>query len=89
MRIIDAHVHLSPASALGRGEERLGSRLERNGRRRTEAGGFQAMPPYLTDSCFSAEGASQETASGNLRFLKSRDCPSYPILLVTAMRHLT
>ena len=37
------------------GEERLGSRLERNGRRVTAEGGFQAMPPYLTDSCFSAE----------------------------------
>ena len=56
MKIIDAHVHLSPSSALGRGEERLGSRLEGNGWRRTAAGGFRAMPPYLTDSCFSAEG---------------------------------
>ena len=56
MRIIDAHVHLSPPSALGRGEERLGSRLERNGWRRTAEGGFPAMPPYLTDSCFTAEG---------------------------------
>ncbi len=56
MGIIDAHVHLSPSSALGRGEERLGSRLERNGRRTTAEGGFLAMPPYLTDSCFSAEG---------------------------------
>ena len=55
MKIIDAHVHLSPASALGRGEERLGSCLERNGWRRTGEGGFQAMPPYLTESCFSAE----------------------------------
>ena len=56
MKIIDAHVHLSPPSALGRGEERLGSRLERNGRRMTADGGFRAMPPYLTDSCFSEEG---------------------------------
>ena len=56
MKIIDAHVHLSPPSALGRGEARLGSRLERNGRRMTADGGFRAMPPYLTDSCFSEEG---------------------------------
>ena len=55
MRIIDAHVHLSPPSALGKGEERLGSRLERNGWRAAGDGGFPAMPPYLTDSCFPAE----------------------------------
>lgn len=55
MRIIDAHVHLSPLAALGAGEPRLGSRLEKNGWRETGHGGFQAMPPYLTESCFPAE----------------------------------
>ena len=56
MKIIDAHVHLSPPSALGAGEARLGSRLEKYGWRTTRAGGFRALPPYMADSCFSAEG---------------------------------
>ena len=54
-RVIDAHVHIVPPSALGRGEARLGSRLERNGWRETDHGGFRALPPYLTDSRFDAE----------------------------------
>ena len=54
-RTIDSHVHLYPPSALGAGEKRLGSRLMPNGWRETAEGGFRAMPPYMTDSCFSAE----------------------------------
>ena len=53
--IVDCHVHIVPPSALGGGEVRLGSRLEKNGWRETAHGGFYALPPYLTESCFSAE----------------------------------
>ena len=54
--LVDSHIHIYPPSALGAGEARLGSVLRPFGWRDTAAGGFQAMPPYLTESCFSPEG---------------------------------
>ena len=53
---VDAHVHLVPASALGAGEPRLGSRLLPGGLRETAEGAFYALPPYIPESRFPAEG---------------------------------
>lgn len=49
---IDAHVHITPATALGKRNERFGTENLPYGRLKMGDGGFQTMPCYVHDSQF-------------------------------------
>ena len=96
MRIVDAHVHILPQEALGAGEPRLGSRMERHGWRRTAEGGFYALPPW--SDTFPAEGlialmdawgvetaVIQQTPLGPQNEAVARAVEAYPHRLAGAM----
>lgn len=53
--IIDAHVHITPAEALGRENRRFGTRNLPYGYLQLGDGGFQTMPCFIRDSQFTAE----------------------------------
>lgn len=54
-RYIDAHVHITPATALGQKNERFGTQTCLYGYLKMRDGGFQTMPPYMHDSQFTAD----------------------------------
>ena len=54
-RIIDAHVHIIPETALGSRYEPLGTEQFVYGFRVTHDGSFYALPPYVHDSQFAAD----------------------------------
>lgn len=51
-RIIDAHVHITPAAALGMRNDRFGTENRPYGYLKMGDGGFQTMPCYIRDSQF-------------------------------------
>lgn len=56
MKIIDAHVHIVPETAMGEVDPRFGGCLEPYGFQRLPDGsGYQAMPPWFHDSRFTPE----------------------------------
>lgn len=54
-RYIDAHVHITPASALGTGNERFGTEVMPYGYLKMGDEGFYTMPPYIHDSQFTED----------------------------------
>ena len=54
-KYIDAHVHITPASSLGRENQRFGTILQPYGFLKMKDGGFQTMPPYMHDSQFTSD----------------------------------
>lgn len=52
---IDAHVHITPADALGKENPRFGTKLMENGWLQMKDGGIQTMPCYIHDSQFTAD----------------------------------
>lgn len=54
-RYIDAHVHITPASALGTENRRFGTKLQPYGYLKMGEEGLYTMPPYIHDSQFSED----------------------------------
>ena len=52
---IDAHVHITPETCLGRKNERFGTENLPYGRLKMGDGGFQTMPCYIHDSQFTSD----------------------------------
>ena len=56
MRLIDAHVHILPETALGSVNSRFGYEYAPYGFQKIpDVGGFQVMPPYVHDTQFTAD----------------------------------
>lgn len=54
-RFIDAHVHITPAAALGTKNERFGTEVMPYGYLKMGEEGFYTMPPYIHDSQFTED----------------------------------
>ena len=54
-RYIDAHVHITPATALGTKNERFGTEVMPYGYLKIGEEGFYTMPPYIHDSQFTED----------------------------------
>lgn len=54
-RFIDAHVHITPAAALGTKNERFGTEVMPYGYLKMGDEGFYTMPPYIHDSQFTED----------------------------------
>ena len=54
-RYIDAHVHITPAAALGTKNDRFGTEVMPYGYLKMGEEGFYTMPPYIHDSQFTED----------------------------------
>ena len=52
---VDGHVHIVPKEQKGKVNSRFGTELKEYGYQEKPGGGFNIMPPYIADSCFSAD----------------------------------
>ncbi|MBQ1415246.1 MAG: amidohydrolase [Lachnospiraceae bacterium] len=78
-RVIDAHVHIIPETALGSRSEPLGTEQSAYGFRTTHDGAFYAVPPFVHDSQFTADTLVKMMDVYGVDFAVIQQTPLWPL----------